>query len=76
MTASGMATHPDSDGWVSWKGGDCPVGRRTIVDVRFRDGTEWTSRLAGSLARESENFWRHEPSAPQDDITEYRVVAA
>lgn len=29
---------PDADGWVEWKGGECPVDVGTIVDVKHRDG--------------------------------------
>ncbi|WP_333896617.1 hypothetical protein [Mixta calida] len=27
-----------SDGWIEWKGGDCPVSSETEVQVRMRDG--------------------------------------
>ncbi|MBS6032014.1 MAG: hypothetical protein KIB40_02495 [Pantoea sp.] len=26
------------DGWIEWKGGDCPVSSETEVEVRMRDG--------------------------------------
>jgi hypothetical protein len=29
---------PSSDGWISWTGGDRPVGPNTKVDVKFRNG--------------------------------------
>ena len=29
---------PDADGWIEWKGGECPVDVGTIVDVKHRDG--------------------------------------
>ena len=31
---------PDDDGWIEWKGGECPVGEDDIIDVRFGDGYE------------------------------------
>lgn len=29
---------PDADGWVEWKGGECPVEEDVIVDVKTRGG--------------------------------------
>lgn len=29
---------PDADGWIEWKGGECPVEDDVIVDVKTRDG--------------------------------------
>ena len=29
---------PDADGWIQWKGGDCPVRFGELIDVRYRDG--------------------------------------
>ena len=30
----------DADGWIEWKGGECPVEAGTNVDVKYRDGRE------------------------------------
>ena len=34
--------HPaqDADGWIEWKGGECPVGYGDRIDVKFSDGDE------------------------------------
>lgn len=29
-----------NDGWIEWGGGECPVERGTMVDVRYRNGCE------------------------------------
>jgi hypothetical protein len=29
---------PDDDGWIEWKGGECPVDHGVMIDVRYRDG--------------------------------------
>lgn len=29
---------PDTDGWIEWHGGDCPVSSGTLVDVKHRCG--------------------------------------
>lgn len=31
---------PDADGWIEWGGGECPVGRGLLVDIRVKDGRE------------------------------------
>ena len=30
----------DADGWIEWKGGECPVEDDAVIDIRFRDGNE------------------------------------
>lgn len=30
------------DGWIEWKGGECPVHRKTCVQVKLFDGTKET----------------------------------
>lgn len=30
----------DKDGWIKWEGGECPVARGTLVDVKYRELTE------------------------------------
>ena len=49
---------PDADGWIEWKGGECPVGDDSIVDVMFcngRVGIGLSPLPAGGVGRES---WR------------------
>lgn len=31
---------PDADGWIEWKGGECPVGEDDRIDIKFSDGDE------------------------------------
>lgn len=31
---------PDADGWIEWKGGECPVGKDSRIDVKFSDRDE------------------------------------
>jgi len=33
----------DADGWIEWKGGECPVGIDEVVDVMQLDGRTYTS---------------------------------
>lgn len=55
-----------SDGWIEWKGGECPVHPDTVVDIEFRDGDQ------AALARASWWDWPHEGN--DSDITRYRIV--
>lgn len=27
---------PDTEGWIEWKGGECPVSGETLVDIKLR----------------------------------------
>lgn len=38
---------PDADGWIEWKGGDCPVKQGGEVRVRYRNGKEKTFVSSG-----------------------------
>ena len=62
---------PADDGWIPWKGGECPVAHGTVVDVRYRDG--WEGDGLASKWR-----WHHATQESSDvkglDIIAYRVV--
>lgn len=34
--------------WIEWAGGDCPVAKGTLVDVKYRDGVEALGVTAGT----------------------------
>lgn len=34
-----------NDGWIEWGGGECPVEKGTLVDVRYRDSQEYPDRI-------------------------------
>lgn len=51
---------PDADGWIEWKGGECPVGRGTFVDIKDADGKEWFAVKAAPQYEYSDaanEFW-------------------
>lgn len=59
-----------NDGWIEWKGGECPVDSGTVVVVRLKDGSE-TERGPMGLR------WHHVPdddSRAAFNIVAYRVV--
>ena len=31
---------PDADGWIEWKGGECPVDGNEIIDIRYPESRE------------------------------------
>lgn len=38
----------DADGWIEWKGGDCPIWSGSLIDVKYRDGHLQVGCRAGS----------------------------
>lgn len=64
-----------NDGWIEWRGGECPVPEGTLVDVRYRDGQELNALPANDIAASSRDashaFWRADGN--QNDIIAYRL---
>lgn len=64
-----------NDGWIEWGGGECPVPRGTLVDVRYRDGRQLNALSAndGTLNPRDASFvfWRNDGS--EKDIIAYRL---
>lgn len=65
--------------WIKWNGGDCPVPKRTLVDVEHRDGDFGTFLFAGtdeflpqSRGNANAEDWSHTDEG--GDIIAYRVV--
>lgn len=56
----------ESDGWIEWKGGECPVPETAEVEYVLRSGGCWRN-YAGSLT------WTVDGDT--HDIVEYRVIA-
>lgn len=63
------------DGWIDWPGGECPVPRGTLVDVRYRNGSELFGLPADESVRNSPNahqaYWDNDDN-PRDIIA-YRL---
>lgn len=62
-------TVEESDGWIEWRGGECPVEDGIETHAKMRDGV--TGR---SLAPRGWCGWQHDPRAPGLDIIAYRIV--
>lgn len=58
----------DIEPWIEWKGGIKNVNSCTLVDIRFRDGEELLSTLAGVWN------WRWTTGFSGSEIVAYRVV--
>ena len=57
---------PDADGWIEWKGGECPVEAESLIDVKFRVGaTNTTGKSA------SDFYWKRDGDC--SDIIAYRL---
>lgn len=61
-------TAPDADGWIEWKGGECPVGGDVMVVCKVRTGKEFRNgkKIKASILR-----WRH--TGGMADIIAYRL---
>lgn len=58
----------DSDGWIEWSGGECPVGEDVVVEIKTRDGEIQLDQAYGWN-------WGHEEGSPVKDrqIIAYRI---
>lgn len=56
----------EANGWIEWKGGECPVQPTTPVLVQFRDG--------GVCDEACACIWRWDHFASPSDIVAYRVL--
>lgn len=66
ITISAPECPPESE-WIEWKGGDCPVSPKTLVEYLLRDGYR-NGEPAGSLT------WKH--CGMGYDIVAYRIPKA
>lgn len=57
---------PDADGWIEWKGGECPVDGECIVSYKMRDAATFRRGEPASEVR-----WQHNGTA--SDIIAYRL---
>ena len=57
---------PDADGWIEWKGGECPVDADKTVYVNYRDGGKTPKAVKAGSQR-----WDH--SGLGGDIIAYRL---
>lgn len=57
----------DADGWVEWRGGECPVAVAQSIDMRFRDG-----RVYHVVRNADDLRWWHDGNG--GDIIAYRLA--
>ena len=59
------------DGWIEWSGGECPVAKRSLVEIRLRYAPEKIEgpNMAGNLT------WAHGGTIPSGyELIGYKVV--
>lgn len=62
-----------SDGWIEWGGGECPVERGTLVDIKDRDGYVSFGVEALNDIDAEDIFWRRGVVTDKDtEIIAYR----
>lgn len=59
---------PDTDGWIEWNGGECPVDGDKLVVCKVRSGREWRD---GKAIKARVLRWRHTGGIA--DIIAYRL---
>lgn len=64
------AAFAKNDGWIEWGGGECPVERGAIVDVKHRDGEAFLNFIK-ALSGKAE-AWNHGKIEHPGDIIAYR----
>jgi hypothetical protein len=58
----------DREGWIRWDGGERPVDKQQLVEVRSRCG------LVSTIEPASWWFWGRHDSKKPFDITHFRIV--
>lgn len=62
----------DSEGWIEWGGGDCPVEPRTFVKIQLRAETQEVAD-ADVWSHADDFYWDHRNDESGSDIIAYRV---
>ena len=62
----GEPHYAEADGWIEWKGGECPVALDALVDYVMLDGEKEISGVRARALR-----WTHRSDA--SDIIAYRI---
>lgn len=55
-----------NDGWIKWRGGECPVNPDTLIAVEFRNGS------IGTMFRANRLRWQHHGAG--GDIIAYKLL--
>lgn len=63
-------TQPDADGWIEWRGGECPVSPYETVQVRLRDADR--QKYVKCEAAAGMMGWHHQQAGT--DIIAYRII--
>lgn len=59
-----------SDGWVEWKGGECPIGKNVLIQVRLR----LDNNQSNHAPREPQ-YWNWGHRWGDNDIIAYRIIS-
>lgn len=68
-----VVTLDDSDGWIEWNGGKCPVVEGTLIDQKLRDGRVYRGSRVGDFGNSTRGiFWRHDGDGAE--VVAYRLT--
>ncbi len=62
----------DNDGWIEWKGGECPVAPETPVEIKYKWGNTPPSHWMRSGCAAVNYSWSHGWGV--SDIIAYRII--
>lgn len=64
---------PDADGWIKWKGGECPVKEGVLVDAKDKDGSVHLGVRALVDNDVADVFWEYTHTSDCNKIVAYRL---
>jgi len=59
---------PTDDGWIEWKGGECPLSGETKFTIKFRSGQVYIDSSG------SPEWWDWSHTDSYGDIVAYRIL--
>jgi hypothetical protein len=62
------------DGWIAWGGGECPIARRTKVEIHFREESRVRPDINNPTDRPEDLRWSHNSILAAWDIVAYRLI--
>lgn len=77
LLALRQSSPPDgqtADGWIEWKGGECPVNPEVLVYYKTDDGTADGWEHTGTAWRAGGLQWSWNDTPPRGRIIAYRVI--
>lgn len=69
-----VVTLDDSDGWIEWSGGECPVPKDTPLDIKDADGEVWADVKALDYSNEAHHWGWNKHCSDNCRVVAYRLT--